>query len=156
MEPPHLKLSEIRMYQQAAEDRWPIKTEQREAIVMRLLRIIAHPESKDRAVIAASRTLAAMDAVNVTNDKKRRAESDRNRFLAVAERLGITHAVGKLSEGDSGAGDRVVDGTAVVRTGEGCTSEEGASERSQPDSDPASEELEQKGEEPAGPGEVSA
>ena len=142
MEQQNLTLSDIRMYQKAAEQRWPIEPKHRQEILMRLLRIVAHPESKDRAVIAASRTIAALDVINLNDDKKRRAESDRNRFLEVAERLGIAHAAAPVPPGDSGTSDIIIDGTAVERTGEGHGEEAEPAERVGPDSDPAGDELE--------------
>lgn len=52
------------MMERALKERWPIKPEYRDAIIKRLMRIIADPESKPREVASASRALLAAEQQN--------------------------------------------------------------------------------------------
>ena len=52
------------------EQRWPIKQEYREALIKRLIRIIADPASKPREVTAASRALLAAEGQNQADEHK--------------------------------------------------------------------------------------
>jgi hypothetical protein len=52
------------MIAKAFEQRWPIKPEYREALIKRLMRIIADPTSSPREVTAASKALLAAETQN--------------------------------------------------------------------------------------------
>lgn len=52
------------MIAKALEQRWPIRPEYREALIKRLMRIIADPTSSPREVTAASKALLAADTQN--------------------------------------------------------------------------------------------
>ena len=78
------------MAQKALEQRWPIKPEYREALVRRLVRIIADPNSSAREVTSASKALIAADLVNVADDKNLEQEQKRKlELIELAHRLGI-------------------------------------------------------------------
>lgn len=53
------------------------------------MRILESAVSTDREKIAATRALVAMDVLNQKDEHESKLQSDRNRFLALAERLGI-------------------------------------------------------------------
>jgi hypothetical protein len=78
------------MAQKALEQRWPIKQEYREALVKRLMRIIADPNSSAREVTSASKALIAADLVNVAEDKNLEQEQKRKlELIELAHKLGI-------------------------------------------------------------------
>jgi hypothetical protein len=78
------------MAQKALEQRWPIKQEYREALVKRLMRIIADPNSSAREVTSASKALIAADLANVAEDKNLEQEQKRKlELIELAHKLGI-------------------------------------------------------------------
>jgi len=110
---------DVRMIQQAAEQRWPITPKYRNAIVNRLMKVIVDPAASDRAVTSATRALIAMDVVNLKHEQNIKLHTDRNRFLEVAERLGIGDAVRRISEDGADSDSSCVDGARVDGEGEG-------------------------------------
>ena len=83
-------IRDLRMIQKAMEQRWPIKQEYREALVKRLIRIIADPASSPREVTAASKALIAADSVNIADDRKIQEEHKRKlELIELAHKLGI-------------------------------------------------------------------
>lgn len=91
------------MIQKAMEQRWDIKPEYKSALVRRLVAIIANPDSTAREVTSASRALIAAEAQNQSDEHSdEQIDEQRNRFLAVAERLGIATTVEQLPEAGSG------------------------------------------------------
>lgn len=91
------------MAQKALEQRWPIKQEYREALVKRLMRIIADPNSSAREVTSASKALIAADVVNVAEDKNLEQEQKRKvELIELAHKLGIVgHDGGSIGVVDS-------------------------------------------------------
>ena len=91
------------MAQRALEQRWPIKQEYREALVKRLMRIIADPNSSAREVTSASKALIAADLVNVADDKNLEQEQKRKlELIELAHKLGIVgHDGGSIGVVDS-------------------------------------------------------
>jgi hypothetical protein len=99
------------MMARALTQRWPIKPEYRQAIVSRLLRVIADKDSSPREVTAAAKALMAAESQNQADEHKvldvsistRNAELD-----AIAADLGIEvgfiEAVSRPAEGST---DRV-------------------------------------------------
>jgi len=59
-----------RMEAKAMQQRWPIKPEYREAVLRRNIRIIADPNSSERAVAAASKVIIAAEAQNQADEHK--------------------------------------------------------------------------------------
>lgn len=91
------------MIQKAMEQRWDIKPEYKSALVRRLVAIIANPNSTAREVTSASRALIAAEAQNQSDEHSdEQIDEQRNRFLAVAERLGLETTIKQLPEGGSG------------------------------------------------------
>jgi len=96
-------IRDTRMAQKALEQRWPIKPEYREALVRRLVRIIADPNSSAREVTSASKALIAADQVNVADDKNLEQEQKRKlELIELAHKLGIVgHDGGSIGVVDS-------------------------------------------------------
>lgn len=98
MKPPG-QLRDIRMIQKAMEQRWDIKPEYKDALIRRLVRIIADPTSTPREVTSASRALIAAEGQNQTDDRDNmEADESRNRFLDIAARLGIAGSSGRIAD----------------------------------------------------------
>jgi len=97
------QLRDVRMIQKAMEQRWDIKPEYKSALVRRLVAIIANPDSTAREVTSASRALIAAEAQNQSDEHSdEQIDEQRNRFLAVAERLGLETTIEQLPETGSG------------------------------------------------------
>ena len=96
-------IRDTRMMAKALEQRWPIKPEYRQAIVNRLVQIVANPKSSPREVTAASRSLLSAEAQNQQDEQHIDGMDDsRNRILTILARV------------SAGDGDRITDqrGTA--------------------------------------------
>lgn len=63
-------IRDTRMMQKALEQRWPIKPEYRAAIIARLVKIVADPNSSPREVTAASKALMAAEQQNMADEHK--------------------------------------------------------------------------------------
>ena len=133
-------LSDLKLYERAFKMRWEIPDEYKQALIRRMMTIVANPDSSDRAATAASRVLLAAESQNqndqVEHDKLESIDESRNRFLAVAERLGIGQTVDasivdrsddsdQLDSADEPAAD--ADGRESVSSGENGEEESGGS-----------------------------
>lgn len=133
-------LSDLKLYERAFKMRWEIPDEYKQALIRRMMTIVANPDSSDRAATAASRVLLAAESQNqndqVEHDKLESIDESRNRFLAVAERLGIGQTVDasivdrsddsdQLDSADEPAAD--ADGRKSVSSGEDGEEESGSS-----------------------------
>jgi len=109
-----MPIRDTRMMARALEQRWPINENARKAIVSRLLRIIADPQSSPREVTAASKALLAAESQNQLDQHKIVDVSISNRHAeldAIAADLGldvglIEAVARKTSGGDSVAQER--------------------------------------------------
>ena len=107
-----MPIRDTRMMARAIEQRWPIKPEIREAIVRRLLRVIADPQSTPREVTAASRAILAAEAQNQSDEHKLIDASIQrrdNELAAIAADLGIEACLVIDAERTSSAGDSFLD-----------------------------------------------
>jgi hypothetical protein len=88
-----MPIRDTRMMARALTQRWPIKPEIREAIVKRLLRVIADPQSSPREVTAAARALMSAEAQNQSDEHKvldvEHATARDTQLSAIAADLGI-------------------------------------------------------------------
>ena len=57
-------IRDTRMMAKALTQRWPIKPEYREAIIRRLVQVVANPQSSAREVTSASKALLAAELQN--------------------------------------------------------------------------------------------
>ncbi len=82
------------------EQRWPIKSDYREAIVKRLVRIVADPSSSTQEVTTAARALILAEKQNQHDDQRLELELDRerNRFFARALELGLAETPRELPD----------------------------------------------------------
>lgn len=111
-----MPIRDTRMMVRALVQRWPIKHEYREAIIKRLVRIVADPNSSPREVTAAAKGLLAAEAQNQADEHKivdvniarRHAELD-----AIAADLGVE--LGVIEDASRKAADNAV---GSQRTGE--------------------------------------
>lgn len=81
------------MMARALTQRWPIKPEYREAIIKRLLRVIADPQSSPREVTSAARALMSAESQNQSDEHKvldvEHVTARDNQLSAIAADLGI-------------------------------------------------------------------
>lgn len=80
----------------ALEQRWPINDTARKAIIGRLLRVIADPESSTREVTAASRAILSAEAQNQADEHKLVDVSISNRNFEldeIAREIGVDLSV---------------------------------------------------------------
>lgn len=103
--------ADIRMVVQATNKRWDIPAEVKERLVSRLAEI-ADENPDDELAIKAINALRMMEAQNQKDEQAAVLQSDRNRFLEIAERLGLGGTVGRVAESGSGDDSQTIDGTA--------------------------------------------
>ena len=78
------------MVEQAFNQRWPISNDYKDALVKTLTKIMVDPTSSKREQTAAARALIAAESQNQSDELcNGAADEQRNRFLDVAERLGL-------------------------------------------------------------------
>jgi hypothetical protein len=83
-----MSIRDTRLIAKALEQRWPIKSEYRLALVKRLVHIIADPNSKAREVTAACRALIAAENQNLADEQHSdRMDEGRNRVLDFVARI---------------------------------------------------------------------
>mgnify|MGYP003306323735 CR=1 FL=1 len=84
---------DARLFEQAIRNRWNIPEQYKEAGIRSMMHILANPESSERAKIAAFRAILAAESQNQSDehhdDQQDAIDESRNRFLEIAERLGI-------------------------------------------------------------------
>ena len=102
--------SDLQMWGRSMKERWPIKDAYREAMIRRVVQIIADPESTKREVATASRVLLTAESQNQTDQRDDDAvDQRRNRFLDIAAGLGIATAVERISENRSSDDSGTID-----------------------------------------------
>ena len=65
-----MTVRDTRMIQKAMEQRWPIRPEYRDALIKRLLRILADPQSSPREATSAAKALMAAERQNQEDEHK--------------------------------------------------------------------------------------
>lgn len=90
------------MYGRAMKENWPIKPEYREVIVNHLMKVILDPSYSERHKQSAIRHLMSADAQNKSVKVYDNIDQSRNRFLDIAERLGIGTSPSRVANGASG------------------------------------------------------
>ena len=82
---------DIKLVGRAIRERWPVSIENRKELIERLMEILNDPESRPREKTAVAKALKAADSINQKQKQKEDLEpySGPNRFLAIADRLGI-------------------------------------------------------------------
>jgi len=69
------------------QKRYPIKPEFRAAMVTRLVRIIADPNSSNREVVDASKALIAAEKENRIDEQNGSIDEQRSRIVEIVERI---------------------------------------------------------------------
>ena len=111
--------NDLQMQLNAIRQRWPISSKMREAIVERLLRIIADKDSSKREQLIAIKTIMAAEAQNQSDEHTAAVQSDRNRFLEVARQLGIEADFRLVTEDRADTGDGGSDGSEGIEPNAG-------------------------------------
>src|SRR6056297_1540160 len=91
-----MPIRDTRMIAKALTQRWEIKPEYRDALIRRLIKIIADPSSSPREVTAASKALISAEAQNQADEHKVvdvRIQQEHARLDAIAAELGVEQAV---------------------------------------------------------------
>lgn len=111
-------VKDTRLMARAVSQRWPMSQEIRDAVITRLAMIVADPNSTTREVATAARALISAERQNqqddysVPIDKPKHLSDDQsagNRFLAIAQRLGLGGCVEGTVTKRSGGHDRGTD-----------------------------------------------
>lgn len=85
-------------------------SEYRDAMIKRLIRVVADPSSSNRDIAAASRVLISAEQQNQQDDQYEMDSNQRgNRFLDVAAGLGIAKAIDQLSRNGTATNHLTVD-----------------------------------------------
>jgi hypothetical protein len=104
-----MAIKDTRMMVKAVEQRWPMSPEYREAVIRRLIRIVADPKSSNREATAAARALMAAEQQNQSDEHKVvdvRVTTRNDRLPAIAADLGIE--IGALADASGSAGGSAV------------------------------------------------
>jgi len=114
-----MKSNDINMIASAFKQRWPMSPEYREAIVKSLMATAIDPNGTDkRAKIAAAKALMEAEKQNQVDENVDQLQHDRNRFLEIAQRLGIRdRLVGIADSGTDQDSPIVIDSTNGTRRG---------------------------------------
>lgn len=113
------RLTDLRMLGKAIKQRWPMLEEYREAILKTMIRITIDPESTNRERVAAAKVLVAAESQNQKDEHFTSVQSDRNRFLEVARKLGIDADFRLIAEERADTGDGGSDGSEGIEPGTG-------------------------------------
>ena len=112
-----MKRSEIRLYERAMRMRWNIPDEYKQAVVRRMVAIVADQTTTNREATAAGRVIISAEAQNQTDEheieRTESADESRNRFLEVANRLGIGTNVGRTVDGRTTDSDTTHDARTI-------------------------------------------
>jgi hypothetical protein len=119
-----MAIKDTRMMVKAVEQRWPMSPEYREAVIRRLIRIVADPKSSNREATAAARALMAAEQQNQSDEHKVvdvRVTTRHDEISAIAADLGIAPS---LIESLSGEADTGFD--SVAPDSQQSTTDDGA------------------------------
>ena len=94
-----MKRSDIKLYERAMKQRWPISDQHRADIVNQLMGVVNSPMATERDKTSAARALMSAEAMN-QSDEQHAADEFREMILNYANQRGITIAdVGGAIEG---------------------------------------------------------
>lgn len=130
-----MKDKDDRLIIQAIEQRWNIPKEFKAGMIRRLMQIIADPTSSNREVTAASRAIISAESQNQTDahkdDERATIDEGRNRFLEIANRLGIRTNLEPVAEEPAGDGDSLADHTGTQHLEDGRERDSGGEDGEQ-------------------------
>jgi hypothetical protein len=99
-----------RLIARAIEQRWPIPVDVKQAAIKVLTKIMLDKTASNRDRNRAIEALMKLEAQNQTDEHTTALQSDRNRFLEVAQQLGIDANFRRVGQDAADAGDGGVDG----------------------------------------------
>ncbi len=119
-----MSAEDTRLAHRAIEQRWNIEDKYRDAMIRRLTQIVIDPQSSNREVTAASKALIAAEGQNQKDDQYiEQANEGRNRFLAIADRLGLISGTARVTDGRTTTDTFDADGRAINERVGGRTSD---------------------------------
>ena len=98
---------DTRLDARAIEQRWPMSAEVRKAVIGRLVKVLADPESKRREVIAAAKALMSAEQQNQSDEHKVidvQLQFSHDRLSQIADELGIDPRLICDAEAQTGRG----------------------------------------------------
>lgn len=99
---------DLRLIGRAVKQRWPIPQEKKQEILDRLFSIVTdNPD--DEVAIKAIGQLRGMEQQNQKDEQTQLLHNDRNRFLEIANRLGIGKVVDRIAADRTGVDSEPVD-----------------------------------------------
>lgn len=78
-----------RLMARVLQQRWPTEASYRERCILRMMQILEDANSSPREKVMAFKAILAAEAQNQKDEHTAALQSDRNRFLEVAQQLGI-------------------------------------------------------------------
>jgi len=78
-----------RLMARVLQQRWPTQASYRERCILRMMQILEDANSSPREKVMAFKAILAAEAQNQKDEHTAALQSDRNRFLEVAQQLGI-------------------------------------------------------------------
>lgn len=102
-----MTVRDTRQQAKAVMQRWPMKPEYREAIIRRMMRIIANPNSSVREVTTAAKALLAAESQNQNDEHKLadiRVATRHDQLSGIAADLGIEVGALPYAEGPGSDG----------------------------------------------------
>ena len=119
---------DCRLVAMAVKKRWPISEDVKQRLVERLA-TVAFENPDDQIAIKAASVLKSMEQQNQKDEQTAVVQSDRNRFLEIAQRLGIAHRVERIERIGTGSIIEPVDEPRRrLDSDEGSTQEAGDTE----------------------------
>ena len=103
-----MKRSDIKLYEQAMRQRWPISDQNRADIINSLMKVVNNPLSSERDKTSAARALMSAESQN-QSDEQHAALEWRNTILEYAAKRGLSIE----ADGRTDAG-RAIDSTGKI------------------------------------------
>jgi hypothetical protein len=82
-------IQDAKLFERAMKQRWKLDDSYKEVIIRKLMKIVMADDATKREVISASRALITAEGQNQADEHSAAVQSDRNRFLEIARRLGV-------------------------------------------------------------------
>ncbi len=100
-----------RLMARVLQQRWPTQASYRERCILRMMQILEDVKSSPREKVMAFKAILAAEAQNQKDEHTAALQSDRNRFLEVAQQLGIGADFRLVGQEPAGANHVGADGS---------------------------------------------
>lgn len=107
---PGRERGELQMWAMAVRNRW--LTEELKPLAIEAIRS-GLQSSQSRVQLAATKLLLTMESQNQRDELASQKDADRSRFLAIAERLGLSSLLGITAEARTSGDSTTIDGRVV-------------------------------------------